>query len=51
MSCRRTHLSLFFVVMRSEYDALLPWPFHQKVTLLLLDQDKGARHISDKNNL
>ena len=42
-----THLSLFFVVMRSEYDALLPWPFHQKVTLLLLDQDKGARHISD----
>lgn len=25
-----THLSLFFVVMRSEYDALLPWPFHQR---------------------
>lgn len=26
-----THLSLFFVVMRGEYDALLPWPFKQKV--------------------
>lgn len=29
-----THLSLFFVVMRGEYDALLPWPFKQKVPLL-----------------
>lgn len=28
-----THLSLFFVVMRGEYDALLPWPFKQKVWL------------------
>ncbi|MEQ2197223.1 hypothetical protein XENOCAPTIV_025934, partial [Xenoophorus captivus] len=26
-----THLSLFFVVMKGEYDALLPWPFKQKV--------------------
>ena len=42
-----THLSLFFVVMRGEYDALLPWPFQQKVTLMLLDQDTGTRHLSD----
>lgn len=27
-----SHLSLFFVVMRGEYDALLPWPFKQKVS-------------------
>ena len=27
-----THVSLFFVVMRGDYDALLPWPFRQKVT-------------------
>ena len=26
-----THLSLFFVLMRGEYDALLEWPFRQKV--------------------
>ena len=26
-----THMSMFFVVMRGEYDALLPWPFVQKV--------------------
>ena len=43
---RGTHLSLFFVVMRGEYDSLLPWPFHQKVTLVLIDQE-GHRHISD----
>ncbi|XP_016354376.1 TNF receptor-associated factor 2-like isoform X1 [Sinocyclocheilus anshuiensis] len=27
---RGTHLSLFFVVMRGKYDALLKWPFSQK---------------------
>lgn len=43
---RGTHLSLFFVIMRGEYDSLLPWPFQQKVTLILIDQE-GRRHISD----
>ncbi|XP_041070708.1 TNF receptor-associated factor 3 isoform X2 [Carcharodon carcharias] len=42
-----THLSLFFVVMRGEYDALLPWPFKQKVTLMLLDQAPANRHLGD----
>ncbi|XP_072031639.1 TNF receptor-associated factor 3-like [Amphiura filiformis] len=42
-----THISLFFVVMRGDYDALLPWPFRQKVTLMLLDQQTGRRHLSD----
>lgn len=28
---RGTHLSLFFVVMRGKCDALLKWPFCQKV--------------------
>ncbi|EDO49464.1 predicted protein [Nematostella vectensis] len=35
-----SHLSLFFVLMRGEFDALLPWPFRQKVTFKLLDQDR-----------
>ena len=43
---KNTHLSLFFVIMRGEYDSLLMWPFSQKVTLSLVDQD-GRRHISD----
>jgi len=35
-----THMSMFFVVMKGEYDALLPWPFTQKVHFRLLDQDR-----------
>ncbi|XP_062498842.1 TNF receptor-associated factor 3-like [Corticium candelabrum] len=41
-----THLSLFFVVMKGEYDALLKWPFQQRVTFTLVDQEY-SRHISD----
>ncbi|XP_028318760.1 TNF receptor-associated factor 2 [Gouania willdenowi] len=43
---RGTHLSLFFVVMRGKCDALLKWPFGQKVTLMLLDQN-NREHIID----
>lgn len=39
-----THLSMFFVVMRGEYDAGLDWPFRQKVTFMLLDQDR-VEHV------
>ena len=35
-----TNLSFFLTLMRGEYDALLPWPFKQTVTLMLLDQDR-----------
>ena len=28
---KNSHVSLFFVLMRGEFDALLPWPFQQKV--------------------
>jgi TNF receptor-associated factor 2 len=41
-----THISLFFVIMRGEYDALLQWPFRQKVTMMLMDQDK-EEHVID----
>ena len=43
---RGTHISVFFVVMRGEYDALLRWPFRQKVTFMLLDQD-NVEHAID----
>ena len=39
-----THISLFFVLMRGQYDAILPWPFKQKVTLMLLDQN-NREHV------
>jgi len=43
---RGTHISVFFVVMRGQYDALLRWPFRQKVTFMLLDQD-NVEHVID----
>ena len=30
--------------MRGQYDALLRWPFRQKVTFMLLDQD-NVEHV------
>ena len=34
-----THISLFVVLMKSEYDDLLKWPFNHKVTLRLINQE------------
>ena len=34
-----THLSIFFVLMKGEYDPLLQWPFESKVSFILVDQD------------
>ncbi|NWW53316.1 TRAF1 factor, partial [Pedionomus torquatus] len=45
-SGKGTHVSLFFVVMKGDYDALLPWPFRNKVTFMLLDQN-NREHIID----
>ena len=41
-----THLSLFFVVMRGEFDNILQWPFTHKVTFKLINQT-GGRDIVD----
>jgi len=41
-----THVSLFFVVQRGTYDALLKWPFRQKVTLMIIDQS-NREHVMD----
>ena len=34
-----THISLFIVLMKSEYDDLLAWPFSHRVSLSLINQD------------
>ena len=41
-----THLSFFFVVMKGPFDALLQWPFKQKVTLTIINQ-AGKKHVTD----
>jgi len=44
---KTTHLSLFFVVARGNFDALLRWPFNQRVTMTLHDQVNGRQHITE----
>ncbi|CAF1368370.1 unnamed protein product [Rotaria sp. Silwood1] len=46
-NARRTHMSLFFALMRGEYDAILKFPFNYRVTFCLYDQTPAQRHIID----
>ena len=41
------HLSIYFVIMKGERDAVLPWPFHKNVTFTLIDRQE---HPSDREN-
>ncbi|XP_013381595.1 TNF receptor-associated factor 2-like [Lingula anatina] len=41
-----SHVSLFFVVMRGQNDSLLRWPFQQKVTFMMIDQN-NREHVLD----
>lgn len=41
-SGKNTHLSAFVIVVKGEYDAVLPWPFHQKVSFTLIDQQDST---------
>ena len=44
-----THLSVFFVLMRGEYDPLLKWPFESKVSLILVDQSLQQHIVQTLN--
>ena len=44
---RNTHMTLFFVVMKSEYDALLEWPFKRRVTFQLLNLDDTSLNFKE----
>ena len=39
-SAKNTYLSVFIIVMKGEYDAILPWPFKKKVQFSLIDQQE-----------
>ena len=39
---KNTHLSVFIVIMKGEYDAILPWPFLQRLTFTLVDQQEDT---------
>ena len=37
---KRRFLSMYFILMKGEYDTILPWPFNEKVTFTLIDQQE-----------
>jgi TNF receptor-associated factor 2/TNF receptor-associated factor 3 len=41
---RDTHISLFFIIMRGDYDDKLQWPFKFKTTFSLIDQSITNDH-------
>ncbi|XP_046900118.1 TNF receptor-associated factor 5 isoform X1 [Hypomesus transpacificus] len=41
-----SHLSLYVVLMRSDFDPLLQWPFRQTVSLSVLDQSGANNHYT-----
>ena len=43
---KHTHVSVFFVLGKSEYDALLQWPFGQKVLFRLINPYDNAKHVT-----
>lgn len=40
-SGKNTHLSVYIIVMKGEYDAILSWPFKKKVRFTLIDQQEN----------
>ena len=38
-----SYLSVCFVLMKGVYDAILPWPFNEKVTCTLIDQQENQK--------
>jgi len=46
-NAHQTHMSLFFFLMRGEYDAILSFPFPFKVIFCLYDQTNQKNHIVD----
>ena len=42
------HLSIYFHILKGEYDAMLSWPFSKKVTFTLIDQQENPE---DRENI
>jgi len=45
-SGKGTHLSLFMVLMESDYDNLLEWPFQKKVKFTLINQQNRSKDLT-----
>ena len=47
-SGQNTHLSVYLVIMKGEYDATLTWPFDKNFTFTLIDQQENEH---DRENI
>jgi hypothetical protein len=47
-SGKGTHVSIYLVILKGDYDSLMAWPFRHKVTFSLMDQTFNAE---TKNNI
>ena len=45
-----THLAVFLVLVKGEYDAILPWPLRKKVKFTLIDQQENPDERIDVTN-
>ena len=45
-----SYLNIHFVIMKSENDVILPWPFSKIVTYKVIDQQKNPRECKDWTN-
>ena len=50
-TARGSHISLFLVNMRGEYDGVLQWPLHLRVTFSLIDQLVTNYSLCDINQI
>ncbi len=44
---KNTHVSVFFVLMKGEYDSVLSWPFNYKCSFSLIDQGLSGNDVTD----
>ena len=47
-SGKNTHISVFVVMMKGDYDFHLQWPFKGEITVELVSQKEGGKHYEEK---
>ena len=48
--CINVYTSLFFVLMKGKYDAILPWPFRYEVKFTIIDQNPDLKERQNFSN-
>ena len=44
---KSTYLSIFFVLMKSPFDAILKWPMHKRIKFELINQEDATKNITE----